>query len=75
MYLGRRGWTGGPPSEVWSMTCKDGWASGMGWLAELPPPPPLLLLLLLLLLLTTGINLRSVAKMGSVAGTSFARHG
>ena len=24
---------------------------------------------------TTGINLRSVAKMGSVAGTSFARHG
>ena len=23
----------------------------------------------------TGINLRSVAKMGSVAGTSFARHG
>ena len=24
---------------------------------------------------TTGINLRSVAKMGSVVGTSFARHG
>ena len=24
---------------------------------------------------TTGINLRSGAKMGSVAGTSFARHG
>ena len=24
---------------------------------------------------TTGINLRNVAKMGSVAGTSFARHG
>ena len=48
MYLGRRGRTGGPPSEVWSTTCEDGWASGMGWLAALPPPPLLLLLLLLL---------------------------
>ena len=54
MYLGQHGRTGGPPSEVWSMTCEDGWASGMGWLAVLPPPPPFppppLLLLLLLLL-------------------------